>query len=204
MKTAHVLLLLSGFAASPASAQVLTTADTLGKGAQSVFVSENRLFIDGARLHVAIGQYVRGVTDRVDVYLLAGHTRTDDQTGTVVQGQTWIGGGGNWRVGRWQGFSVSLFGVASVPLNRRDQACRVLLNPALIVSRAVVRDRLALYTSLNAVLPVGKREQGWFTPTKNEINVPAGAMLMLGRWAVFAEADLGHLKALALGVARTF
>jgi hypothetical protein len=204
MKSLRLLLLLIGLAASPAAAQVLTTADTLGKGAQSVFVSENRLFVDGARLHVAIGQYVRGVAANVDVYVLAGHTRTTDETDTVVQGQSWVGGGGNWRVGRWQGFSVSLFGVASVPLNRRDQACRVLLNPALIVSRTVVRDRLALYTSLNAVLPLGKRERGWFTPTRNEFNVPAGAMLMLGRWAAFAEADLGHLKALGFGIARTF
>ena len=99
---------------------------------------------------------------------------------------------------------MSLFGVAAVPLNRRDQACDVLVNPALIVSRVVVPDRLALYSGVNALVPVGHRARGWFTPTKTQVNVPAGAMVMLGRWALFGEADIGHLKALGVGVARTF
>jgi hypothetical protein len=203
MRCAFLLLALL-LAALRTDGQVLTTADTLGRGVQSAFVSENRLFVDGARLHIVIGQYVRGVSDRVDVYVLVGHTRTDDEAGSRVDGQTWIGGGGNWRIARWKGFSASLFGVASLPLDRRSQACTVLVNPALIVSRTVVPDRLALYSGLNALVPVGNRARAWFTPGKTEVNVPAGAMLMLGRWAAFAEADIGHLKALGFGISRTF
>ncbi len=202
MHSVTPLALAAALVASTAGAQVLTTADTLGQGAQSVFLSENRIFVDGARLHIIVGQYVRGVRKDVDVYLLAGSTRTDDETGSCVLSQSWVGGGGNWKLGQWRGFSASLFGVASVPLNRRDQASDVLANPALVVSRVVVADRLALYTGVNALVPIGHHSRGWFTPPDTKVNVPAGALFMLGKWALFAEADIGHLKALGAGLSR--
>jgi hypothetical protein len=203
-RAAVPLTLAFAIAASAAPAQVLSTADTLGRGTQSVFVSDNRIFVDGARLHILVGQYVRGLTDRVDLYLLASDTRTDDESGETVLDQASVGGGVNWRLGRWRGFGASLFGVASTPLNRRDQSCDVLANPALIVSRVVVPGRLAVYSGVNALVPIGHRSRGWFTPTKTQVNVPAGAMVMLGKWAVFGEADIGHLKALGVGLSRTW
>ena len=197
-----VLVLLICCAA--ADAQVLTTAETLGRGKQAVLFSENRIFVDDARLHLIVGQYVRGLSDRFDLYLVGGATRTDDETGTSVITQFWLGAGGNWNLAQWKGFRVSLFGVVSAPVTRRDQASDVLANPALIVSRTVVPNRLVLYSGLNALVPVGHRERGWFTPPDTKVNVPAGALIMLGQWSVFAEADIGHLKAVGLGLARGF
>ncbi len=204
MRAAVVVALVLAFTASGASAQVLSTADTLGKGTQAIFASDNQIFVDSARIHILVGQYVRGLTDRVDLYLLASDTRTDDEAGETVLNQASVGGGVNWRLARWKGFGTSLFVVASTPLNRRDQSCDVLANPALIVSRVVIPSRLALYSGVNALVPIGHRSRGWFTPTVTRVNVPAGVMWMLDKWAIFGEADIGHLKAVGAGVARTW
>jgi len=183
--------------------QVLTTAETLGRGNQAVLLSENRIFVDGARLHLVVGQYVRGVSDRVDLYLVGGLTRTDDETESDVLNQSWLGLGGNWSIAEFRQFRVSLFGVLSAPLTRREQASEVLANPALIVSRTVVKDRLTLYGGVNALVPIGHRERGWFTPTRTEVNVPAGAFILLGKWGLFVEGDIGHLKAVGVGLSRS-
>ena len=202
MKTACALVILVLAACAPAQAQVLTTAETLGRGNAGVLLSENRIFVDGARLHLAVGQYVRGLSNRFDLYLVGGTTRTDDEAGARVLTQAWLGAGGNVALGQWNGFRASAFGVVSAPLNRRNQASVVLANPALVVSRTVVKNRLAMYTGVNALVPIGHRDRGWFTPPDTKINVPAGALLMLGKWGVFAEADIGYLKALGFGLSR--
>jgi len=202
MKTTWALLILAVAVCAPAHAQVLTTADNLGRGNAGVLVSENRIFVDGARLHLVVGQYVRGISDRFDLYLVAGTTRTDDEIGASVLTQAWLGAGGNLGLGEWNGFRASLFGVVSAPLNRRDQASVILANPALVVSRTIVKNRLAMYTGVNALVPLGHRERGWFTPPDTKVNVPAGALVMLGKWGVFAEADIGHLKAIGFGLSR--
>jgi hypothetical protein len=204
MKTTSLVVLVLMAFCSPAEAQVLATADTLGSGKQAVLFSENRIFVDGFRLHIVVGQYARGLADHVDLYLVAGVTRTDDETATTVLNQAWLGVGGNWNVARWKGFSASIFGIVSVPVTRRDQASVVLANPALVVSRTVIPDRLALYSGVNALVPIGHRERGLFTPPDTKLNVPAGALIMLGKWGLFGEADIGHLKALGFGLARAF
>jgi hypothetical protein len=198
---AAILWMLGGFAAE---AQVLTTGDTLGKGTQGALISDNRIFVDGARLHIIVGQYVRGLTGRFDLYLLASDTRTGDEAATSVLGQFSLGVGGNCTLVRWNGFSVSLFGIVSVPVTRRNQASDVLVNPALVVSRTVVKDRLSLYGGVNALVPVGHRSRGWFTPPDTKVNAPAGALVMLGKWGVFGEVDIGHLTAVGVGLSRVF
>jgi hypothetical protein len=203
MKIAFLVAFVFASVAAVANAQVLTTADTIGRAKQGVLVSENRIFVDGVRLHIAVAQYVRGISDRFDIYLVAGVTRTDDEPATAVLNQVWLGAGGNWSVGQWKGFRASLFGLVSTPITRRDQASVILANPAVVVSRAIVKDRLALYTGVNALVPIGHPERGWFTPATAQVNVPAGALIMLGKWGVFGEADVGHLKAVGFGLART-
>ncbi len=202
MKILAAIAVSFPFVCGAAEAQILTTAETLGKGKSAVFFSENRIFVDGARLHIIVGQYLRGLSDHFDVYIAAGATRTDDVTATNVITQGWIGGGGNWSVGEWNGFRMSIFGIVSTPFNSRDQASDVLANPAVVISRTVVKDRLALYSGVNALVPIGHREQGWFTPPDTKVNVPIGALIMLGKFGIFAEADIGHLSALGIGLSR--
>jgi len=204
MKRVAAAAMVWAVAVCPAGAQVLTTAATLGKGAQGVFASDNWIFVDGARLHIIAGQYVRGVTSRLDVYFVASETRTADEAGEVILSQLSLGIGGNWTVARWKGFSVSLFGIVSVPITRRGQASDVLANPALVVSRTVVKDRLVLYGGVNALVPIGHRSRGWFTPPNTKVNVPAGALVMLGKWGIFGEVDIGPLTAVGVGLSRMF
>ena len=204
MRHLTAVTILLALAGASAQAQVLTTADTLGKGVQGALASDSHIFVDDARLHIIAGQYVRGLTDRLDLYLLASDTRTDDETGTTVLDQFSLGAGGNWTITRWKGFSVSLFGIVSVPLTHRDQASDVLADAALVISRTVVKDRLALYGGVNALVPIGHRSRGWFTPTDTEVNAPVGGLVMLGKWGVFAEVDIGHLTAVGIGLSRVF
>jgi hypothetical protein len=180
-------------------AQVLTTAETLGKGKSGLLVTDN-VIVPGegiANLNIAYGQFVRGLSDRFDLYVSAGATTTEGST------QAWLGGGGNLRLARIRKVSVSFFTVASVPLNHRDEACRVLWNPAIVAS-VPVNATLSIYSGVNSLVPIGDRARGIFTPPSTKVNVPIGAMVALGPWAVWGEADFGTLRAFGVGLSRVF
>jgi len=191
--------LVSLLAAAHADAQVLTTAETLGKGKSGVLVTDN-VIVPGegiANLNVAYGQFVRGLTDRFDLYAAAGATTTEGST------QAWLGGGGNLRLARIRKLTLSFFTVASVPLNHRDQACQVLWNPAIVAS-APLNAKLSIYSGINSLVPIGDRARGIFTPPSTKVNVPIGAMVALGAWGVWGEADFGTLRAFGVGLSRMF
>jgi len=192
---AALVLLIEG----RGNAQVLATAETLGKGTSAVLFTDNVIVPgDGiAYLNIAYGQYARGVHDRADLYVSFGETTTEGST------QVWIGGGGNVRLARMRKVSVSLFGIATIPLSRRDEACLVLLNPALIVSAPVTK-ALSLYSGVNSLVPIGERARGIFTPPSSKVNVPIGATYAIGAWGVWGEADLGTLRAFGIGFSRVF
>lgn len=195
IKTITVLAVL--FSAISAQAQVLTTADTLGRGKQAVVVSENELSDSGLGINVAYAMYIRGVSDKADLYVSVGETHL------LGQDQAYAGIGGNAQLLHAKGISVSLFGLASMPLHKQDQACTVLANAAVVVSRAL-NSRVSIYSGLNTLIPIGARERGLFTPPSNRINVPAGAALTFGDWSIIAEADLGKLRAVGLALGKTF
>jgi hypothetical protein len=192
---AALVLLMQG----RGNAQVLATAETLGKGTSAVLFTDNVIVPgDGIpNLNIAYGQYARGVHDRADLYVSFGETTTDGST------QVWIGGGGNVRLARIRKVSVSLFGVATVPLSRRDEACLVLLNPALIVSAPVTKT-FAVYSGVNSLVPIGKRTRGIFTPPSSKVNAPIGATYAIGAWGLWGEADSGTLRAFGIGISRVF
>jgi hypothetical protein len=193
--SASLLLLAAGSAV----AQVLSTAETLGKGKSGILMTDN-VIVPGEEipnLNIAYGEFARGLTNRFDLYVAAGATTTEGST------QAWIGGGGNLRVARIGKASVSLFGVASVPLNHRDQACLVLLNPALIVS-APLGAKLSIYSGVNSLVPIGDRARGIFTPPSTKVNVPIGATYAIGAWGLWGEADFGTLRAFGAGLSRVF
>jgi hypothetical protein len=185
--------------AGRAGGQVLSTAETLGKGKSALLLSDN-LVVPGegiADLNIAFGQIAHGLTDRFDLYAVAGATTTDGST------QAWIAPGGNLRLIRIGKISASLFALATIPLTHRDQACTVLLNPALIVS-APLGARVSIYSGVNALVPIGNRARGVFTPPSTKTNVPIGGTYALGAWGLWAEADIGPLRAFGAGLTRVF
>jgi hypothetical protein len=189
------------FAWSPpvARAQVLTIGDTLGKGRSAVLVSDNVVFPGDAvpSLNIAYGLWARGLHSRFDLYLSAGETTTEGET------QAWAGGGGNVQLVKAGKVSVSLFNVASVPFNRRDEACDVLLNTAVVVS-VPLGAKAFVYSGVNSLIPVGHRARGIFTPPDTKVNVPVGATYALGNWGLWGEADIGPLHAVGIGLTRLF
>jgi hypothetical protein len=184
-------------AAARAEAQVLTIGETIGKGKNGILVSENVLVPgDGIpNLNNAFVQYARGLDDRFDLYLAGGGTTTEGST------QAWLGAGGLLRIARAGKASVSFFSLATVPLNHRDQACQVLWNPALVIS-APAGKSLMLYSGVNALVPIGDRARGIFTPPTNQFNVPIGATYAFGAWGLWGEVDLGTLNAVGFGLTR--
>jgi len=190
---------LSCLAPVRAGAQVLATAETLGRGTPAIMISDNVIAPgDGiATLNNAFGQFAYGVHDRFDLYVVAGGTTTEGST------QAWAGGGGNLRLARFRKVAVSLFGLASIPLTHRDEACQVLLNPALIVS-APVGTKLSIYSGVNSLVPIGDRARGIFTPPSTKVNAPIGAVYAFGRWGLWGEADFGTLRAFGVAITRMF
>jgi hypothetical protein len=176
---------------------VLTTADTIGKGKNAFLLSDNQLYIDGFRLNIAYGEYARGLTDRFDVYLALGETTTDGQT------QGWVGTGGNLRVMKIRRVSVSAFNLASIPITRRDEACLVLLNSALVVS-IPAGSKVFVYSGVNSLIPIGERARGVFTPAETLFNAPIGATYAMGSWGLWGEFDAGPLHAIGVGLTRIF
>jgi hypothetical protein len=183
--------------ATAAGAQVLTTGDTLGGGKSGVLVSDNEIYVETFRLNIAYGQYARGLTDRFDVYVAAGATTTEGLT------QAWIGGGGNLHLAKIGAVSVSAFNLASVPVTRRDRACRVLLNSALVAS-VPIGPRMFVYSGVNSLIPIGDRARGVFTPPDTKFNVPLGGTIAFGAWGVWGEFDAGPLHAVGAGLTRVF
>ena len=179
--------------------QVLSIGETLGKGKSGVLLSDNVVVPgdDIPNLNIAYGMFARGLSDRFDLYLSVGETTTDGAT------QWWAGGGGNLRLARIRKLTLSLFSVASVALNRRDEACQVLLNPALIVS-APLGKQLVVYSGVNGLVPIGDRERGIFTPPSSKVNVPIGATYAIGPWGVWGEGDFGTLRAFGVVLTLVF
>lgn len=184
------------FAAS-AQAQVLTTADTLGQGKQAVMVSENHLDDAGLGINMAYAMYVRGLTSKFDLYVTIGQTRL------LGEEQIWVSVGGNRQVLHVNKTSVSLFTTVATPIMRTREASILLLNPAVVISQAL-GPKISVYSGINTLVPIGQVSRGFFTPTDNRFNVPVGAVLTFGNWGLCTEADLGHLKALGIGLSRVF
>ena len=182
-----------------ASAQVLTIGETLGKGKSAVLLSDNVIEPgDGIpSLNIAYGLWAKGVHQRFDLYLSAGETTTEGET------QGWLGGGGNLNLLKAGKVAVSLYAVASIPFNRRDEACDVLLNPALVAS-VPAGSRVFVYSGINALVPIGHRARGIFTPPDTKVNVPVGATYAVGAWGLWGEVDIGPLHAVGIGLTRLF
>ena len=194
MKTMIVLSLL---VATQVEAQVLTTADTLGKGNQAVMVSENHLADDGTGINIAYAMYARGLTSKTDLYISVG------QTHLLGEGQIWASVGGNWQILHVNKTSVSLFTTAAFAMTRHDEASTILLNPAVIISQTLT-SKVSVYTGINSLIPVGNVKSAFFTPASNRFNVPVGTAVVLGSFGLYAEADLGKLKAIGIGLSKTF
>lgn len=189
---------------SNASAQVLATAETGGKGNQAVLVSVNGLLPEGLELLNVYGQYIYGVTDRFDAGPIYGNITVLGQT------QHYVGLGWNLTLLRrsQMAVDVSLFGTVTVPLNSRNDASTVLATPALVVSRPLTLNGkvVSLYSGLNTNVPVGQRTDKRFTPPGAVWNVPVGiSTAVSGNWLFFAEVDAkDRVNAVGIGLVRTF
>jgi hypothetical protein len=196
---ALALTLVMCLAPRALQAQVLTIGETLGKGKAGLLLSDNVIVPgDGIpNLNIAYGLFAKGLSDRFDLYLSAGGATTEGAT------QAFVGGGWNLRLVRVGKATVSFFNIATIPLNRRDEACQVLFNPALVVS-VPLGSKVFVYSGLNALVPVGDRARGIFTPPSTKTNVPIGATYAIGKWGLWGEADFGNLNAFGVGLTRVF
>jgi hypothetical protein len=183
--------------AASAQAQVLTPADTLGKGKQAAMLSENALVLDDTQLNVTYAMYIRGLAANADAYVSVGETHL------LGERQVFVGLGGNAHLGKIAGNSISLFSILSAPLTGRRIGSAWLVNPAIVVSRPLTA-KITVYSGINAVIPVGSRSSRFFTPPETELNVPAGASILIGDWGLAIEADVGKLRAVGLALSRTF
>lgn len=190
--------------ADQASAQVLATGETGGKGNQAVLVSVNGILPEGLELVSVYGQYIYGVTDWLDLGPIYGNVSALGRT------QHYVGVGWNLNVLRRSRVfvDVSFFGVATVPLNKKDEASTVFTAPAVVVSRPVTVNgkSVSLYSGLNTNVPVGQRSDKLFTSPETVWNVPVGASTAISRhWLLFGEVDVHNsVKAIGIGVVRTF
>ncbi|OGN08402.1 MAG: hypothetical protein A3J46_06760 [Candidatus Yanofskybacteria bacterium RIFCSPHIGHO2_02_FULL_41_11] len=189
---------------SSVSAQVLVTGETGGKGNQAVLFSANGIFPEGLELVSVYGQYIYGVTDRLDFGPVYGHITALGRT------QHYIGTGWNLALFRRKKafVDVSFFGVATFPLNKRSEASTVLTAPSLVVSRPITLNgkSVSLYTGVSTLVPIGQTLDTLFTPPETVWNVPLGFSTVLNDgWSLYAEVDVHPtFKAVGIGLVKGF
>lgn len=187
---------LSSLCPAPLHAQLLAFGQTSGRGSHSAMLAGSWQQDGGfGRVSPSV-TYVKGVTDRADLYLSAGETADGHAR------QSWGGIGGNVHVRRVNGFDTSLYTTASFALTSRSRACTLLLNPAVIASRTLT-DRLTLYGGVSALLPIGHRNDGVFTPTDDQLSVPFGLGISTGSWTVYGEIAFGRTRGIGVGIERS-
>ena len=200
---AMVLTLGISFTSS-ASAQVLTTGETGGKGNQAILFSVNGIFPEGLKLFNIYGQYIYGVSDRLDVGPIYGNISALGST------QHYAGFGWNLAlIHRSQAFvDVSFFGAATFPLNNRSEASTVLTAPSLVVSRPVTLNgkSVTLYSGITTLVPIGQTEDTLFTPPDVVWSIPIGfSTAVADGWSLYAEVDVHQVfKAVGIGLVKTF
>lgn len=187
-----------------ARAQVLVTGETGGSGGQAAVVAANAIAPkDFGTLANFWVQYGYGPADHVDVFAAYGNISIFGDT------QHYVGAGSN--IGLLQrnrhGVDLSFFNNVSVPFTRRDQAATVLLTIALVASHPVALGSVVItpYGGLNAVVPIGQRARGVFTPLETLRTGIVGVAIPVSKaWSAYAEYDPGpHLQSGGVGLALT-
>ncbi|MCX6797403.1 MAG: hypothetical protein NTX98_02915 [Candidatus Doudnabacteria bacterium] len=195
-------LLLFGLAIL-ASAQILTTAEPLGKGKRTAFVSSAALQVkDYTTLTSSNAQFIYGLHDRLDMYVGGGLTTAVGR----VQKYAFLGANmGLWKNEKW--FSVSTYHVFLIPVDRHSEACGLLWLPSIVVSKNLVvkKFKLTPYSGYLLTLPLGHTDGKRFTPPSPTHNLAAGVMIPRGQWSFFAEYCFGKTQEIpAFGIAYTF
>jgi len=189
-----VLYLMSGVAL----AQVMVTADPSGAGKSTVAVSLPYQADDFYGLHAPQVSLSQGLSNWLDVSVVAGANFYGGHK------QAWVGAGGNLRVLRVGKNSVSLFGVVTTPVHRREKSSATMLSSAVIVSREFL-PTLTVYVAPNWLKTLsGQRVEG-FTLTQKRFDVPIGASV---GWddgtRLVAELDFASMKAFSMSIRKTF
>jgi len=202
MRHLTALLVYGLLGETAANGQVLITGEPGGSGAQAVVATANLISVkDFGTLKNFWGQYGYGLTSRVDIFAVYGAITVFGKT------QQYIGGGSNIGIlqrGR-HGLDVSFFSNVSVPMTRRDEAATLLGTFAFVASRPVKIGSLPVtpYGGFEAVVPVGHRARGVFTPVETLPAAILGVAIALNKtWAAFAEFDPGPtLRSGGVGIA---
>jgi hypothetical protein len=185
-------------------AQVLATGETGGKASKALLLTANGLFPEGLNLFSPYAQFIYGLNPRTDFLVSAGTISALGRT------QSFIGGGALIQLLKRDRFLVDIasFHLFSTPLNKRDEACHVLYNTAVIASHPVTiaGKPVTVYSGVNFLIPIGSAADKLFTPPDLQINVPIGFSTNLTKkWVFMAEYDAGpDLKSAGIGLLRLF
>ena len=198
------IIIITILFASQISAQVLVTGETGGKGGKAIFLSANGLNPEGLSLFNVYGQYVYGLTDRLDIFGTYGNISALGKT------QHYVGLGWNINILKRSlvGVDVAFFNVITTPLNKRGDSSTILLTPAVIASRPVVINgkSFGIYSGFNTIVPIGQTSDTIFTPPDTLWSVPIGATMSLSNgWSLYAEFDIGaEIKSAGIGFLKAF
>lgn len=184
------------FVAAVLPAQIISTAETSGRGKTTYILAPNLSSYAGSRGN---GGYIwlgHGLTDNFDFFTIDGWSTTGEAT------QFWLGLGSNTHFGKVAGVDVGLYDYVTMPVTRRREASTVFLNVALVASKHV--GPVVPYLGANANVPLGHAaEQCVFTPPKTELNFPIGIAIPIGKYCFYGEVDAGRLRVYGVGISLT-
>src|SRR5688572_6383648 len=173
--------------------QALITGENGGKGSQAVMISANGIQAKGfGTLANFWVQYGHGVTNRLDAFVSYGNITIFGRS----QGYGAVGANIGLLTRKHAGVDVALYNNASFAINHREDASRILLSSALIVSRPVkiLGRAVTPYGGVMRIMPIGRTLNPIFTPPSAVYNGIAGVSVSLGKFNLFLEYNPGRTQ----------
>lgn len=190
------VVLMALIVASVSFAQVMSTADTLGKGKNALFLGTAPTWVSGGDMGTAnFVQVWHGFTDRIDGFCGVAVFTVPDQ----AQANGLCGINANLVQVKPKDdpkapskFSVSTFQMVATGLHARKDSSTFWWYPAVIANTNVPvgKTTLSPYVGYAVTVPVGNIENKVFTFDQPVHNVPVGLAITRGRFVFFAEYDV--------------
>jgi hypothetical protein len=202
MKQLAILAITAMLFSDVVMGQTLTTAETLGKGNESLFFAGNALIVkDFTTCAYNYGQFLYGLTNRIDLYSGIGATTGLGQT----QWSAILGP--NVNLVKSKIVSVSNYTTINTGLNNRSQSCPAWVFNSIVVSKnfKLRKQTYTGYSGYSFLVPLGHdKSDKLFTPPKTCKNIPMGLAIPVGKQFLFVEYNYGRdQQMVSLGLAIT-
>lgn len=175
-------------------AQMVNTADTMGKGNTSTSVAYSYLRDPNFSQHNSFIAQGLGITDKSDVFGGIGITTIKPNGAETTKTQSSIFGGGKINITQKDSLpKISLLSLLSTPLDKRNEGTTTLYCGLVASKKLKVKNfEFTPYGGFSTLIPLGDSQDKLFTPPTPQQSIATGVYKDLGHGTAFyAEFNFG-------------